>query len=79
MTDKKASVTLPGTVDKIIKPIVPSLPEKAQIAIEGAEELYREVRVENTLHDEEGNPVKLKLDAEVEVTIEAPPEATSKK
>jgi hypothetical protein len=31
----KPSTTLPGTVEKIIKPIVPSEPEKAQVSIEG--------------------------------------------
>jgi hypothetical protein len=76
---EKATVTLPGTVEKIIPPVVPSEPEKAQIAVHGAEELYREIRVENTLQDEAGNPVSLKKDAEVEVTIAADPEATKPK
>ena len=68
---EKAAVTLSGTVEKIIKPIVPALPEKAQISVHGAEDLYREIRVDNTLQDEDGQPVKLKVGAEVEVTIEA--------
>ena len=76
---EKAAATLPGTVEKIIPPLVPSEPEKAQIAIEGAEDLYREIRVDNTLQDAEGNPVSLKKGAEVEVTIEAKPEATMPK
>ena len=71
----KATVTLPGTVEKIIPSIIPHEPEKAQISVETAEHLYREIRVENTLHDGNGNPVSLKKGAEVEVTIEAPPEA----
>ncbi len=73
------SVTLPGTVEKIIKPAEPSEAEKAQIAIEGADELYREIRVENSLTDENGNEVRLKKGASVEVTVEAPPEATAPK
>jgi hypothetical protein len=68
------SVTLPGTVERIIKP--PGEPEKAQIAIEGADELYREIRIENTLTDENGRKVHLKRGAEVEVTVEASVEAT---
>ncbi len=76
---EKATVTLPGTVEKIIPPIVPSEPEKAQIAIEGAEDLYKEIRVENTLEDAAGNAVSLKKGAEVEVTIAAEPEATTPK
>jgi hypothetical protein len=78
MTDKP-SATLPGTVEKIIKSPHPSEPEKAQIAIEGAEHLYREIRIENTLTDENGNEVRLKPGAEVEVTVAAEPEATTSK
>jgi hypothetical protein len=76
---EKASTTLPATVEKIIKPISPADPEKAQIAIEGADHLYREIRIENTLLDENGDKVRLKAGAEVEVTVEAPPEATAPK
>jgi hypothetical protein len=76
---KKATVTLPGTVEKIIPPFDPREPEKAQIAVEGAEDLYREIRVDNTLQDEAGNAVSLKEGADVEVTIEAEPEATKPK
>jgi hypothetical protein len=43
-----------GTVEKIIKPVNPTEPEKAQISIPEAEDLYREVRVENVLTDESG-------------------------
>ena len=72
---EKAAVTLPGTVEKIVPPPHPSLPEKAQIAVEGADHLYKEIRIENNLQDENGKPVKLKEGAEVVVTVEAPPDA----
>jgi hypothetical protein len=75
----QAVLTLPGTVEKIIPPVAPDQPEKAQIAVEGAEELYREIRVENVLQDEAGNSVALKKDAEVEVTIKADADATTAK
>ena len=75
--EEKATVTLPGTVEKIIKPPHPALPELAQIAVDGAEELYREIRIENTLTDKNGEKVKLKEGSEVEVTVEAPLEATT--
>jgi hypothetical protein len=78
MSDKP-STTLPGTVEKIIKSPYPSEPEKAQIAIEGADHLYKEIRIENTLKDENGNEVRLKQGAEVEVTVEAEKEATAPK
>jgi len=50
--------------------------EKAQIAVEGADHLYREIRVDNELQDENGKTVSLKPGAHVEVTIEAEREAT---
>jgi hypothetical protein len=71
---EKPNVTLPGTVDKIITPPDPSEPKKAQINIqEGADPLYKEIRIENSLTDEHGNEVKLKEGARVEVTVEANP------
>ena len=73
---EKSNVTMPGTVEKIIPPVHPSGPEKAQIALEGGEELYREIRIENSLTDENGDEVRLKKGAEVEITVEAEPEAT---
>jgi hypothetical protein len=76
---EKPSVTLPGVVEKIVKPISASAPEKAQIALEGADHLYKEIRIENELKDAAGKPVKLKQGAEVEVTIEAPIDAVEKK
>jgi hypothetical protein len=76
---EKPSTTLPATVEKIIKPVYPSEPERAQIAVEGADHLYRELRIENTLTDENGDKVRLKQGAEVEVTIEADPAATTPK
>jgi hypothetical protein len=68
---EKATITLPGTVEKIIRPLAPEDPEKAQISVEGADHLYREIRVENELQDGKGQPVKLKEGAKVDVTIEA--------
>jgi hypothetical protein len=75
-TTEKPSVTLPGKVEKIIPGVRSVIPEKAQIAVEGAEHLYKEIRVENTLKDENRKPVALKAGAEVEVTIEAEKTAT---
>jgi len=75
-TTEKPSTTLPATVEKIIKSPSPSIPEKAQLAVEGADHLYRELRIENALVDENGDKVRLKPGAEVEVTIEAEASAT---
>jgi len=69
---KKASTKLPGKVQRVIKPHPASgEPEKAQIAVDGADHLYRELRVPNKLTDEEGNTVKLQPGNEVEVKIES--------
>jgi hypothetical protein len=76
---EKASSTLPGTVEKIIKSPFPDEPDKAQIAVEGADHLYREIRIENTLTDEQGNEVELKQGVQVDVIVEADPEDTEKK
>ena len=75
----KPSLTLPGTVEKVIPSVHPSEPEKAQIAIEGADHLYREIRVPNILQDESGKKVTLKKGAELDVTIEADLDATTEK
>jgi hypothetical protein len=76
---EKPSTTLPAIVEKIIKSPHPSEPEKAQISVEGADHLYRELRIENTLIDENGEKVRLKPGAEIDVTIQAPPEAVAPK
>jgi hypothetical protein len=69
---KKATSKFAGTVEKVIKPHPNSKePEKAQISVEGADHLYRELRVPNKLTDEDGQPVKLKEGTEVEVKIES--------
>ena len=77
-SDGKSSVTLAGTVEKIIKPPHPSLPEKAQIGIEGGDDLYREIRVNSLMTDAHGQEFELKKGAEVEVTIHAEAGATTK-
>jgi hypothetical protein len=72
-----ASVTLPGTVDKIIPSMAQGEPEKVQISITTADHLYREIRIENSLTDENGHEVRLKKGADVEVTVEADQQATT--
>jgi len=69
---------LRGTVQKIIKPAFPSEPEKVQIDIDKADDLYREIRIENELADEQGQKARLKPGAEVDITVEANSSATNK-
>jgi hypothetical protein len=68
-------VTMPGTVDKIIPSPRPNRPEKAQIAVRGADHRNQDLRIDNTLTDEHGDDVKLKKGAHVEVTVTAEPKA----
>jgi hypothetical protein len=75
----KPSAILPGTVEKVIRSPFPSVPEKAQITVEGGDHLYREIRIDNTLTNDKGEEVSLKQDAHVEVTVEAEADATTPK
>jgi hypothetical protein len=67
---EQPSATMPGTEVKIIPPR-PSRPERAQIAIDRADHGHRDLRIENSLTDENGDDVKLKKGAHVEVTVAA--------
>ncbi len=70
---EQPSATMRGTVDKIIPSPRPSEPEKAQIAVDGADNRYRDLRIENMLTDENGDDVRLKKGAHVAVTVTAEP------
>lgn len=63
-----------GTVEKVIKSHHSA--EKAQIAIDEAEHLYREIRVENEFADGNGAKTSLKQGAQVDVIVEADSDAT---
>jgi hypothetical protein len=69
MTKKRKK--LHGTVRKLIKPVHPNQKEKAQIDITEADDLYREIRVDNVLTDEEGKKERLEQGDEVDLTIES--------
>jgi hypothetical protein len=66
---ERPTTTVAGTVNKIIPSPRPSKPEKAQIALDGSDQLHRQLRIENTLTDEHGDDVRLKKGARVEVTV----------
>lgn len=70
------TVTLPGTVEKILKPEFPGGTEKAQISVEGGDHLYKEIRIENSMTNPQGGSVSLREGAEVSVIIEAALEDT---
>jgi hypothetical protein len=72
-TPEQPSTTIPGIVEKIIPSPRPSQPEKAQIAVDEADRGYSDFRIENTLTDENGDDVKLKKGAHVEISVTAAP------
>jgi hypothetical protein len=76
---EQPSATIPGTVKKIIHSPHPGQLEKAQIAIDGPDPGYRDLRIENSLTDEHGDDVKLKKGVHVEITVEAEPDVTRHK
>ncbi len=77
MSKKKRK--LRGTVQKVIKSPFPAVPEKAQIGVEEADDLYREIRIDNVVTDENGEQAHLKPGAKVDVVVEADSDATTKK
>ena len=74
---EQSSATMPGTVDKSIPSPRPSRPEKAQIAVEGADRRYRNPRIDNTFTDENGDDVRLTKGAHVEITVTAKPKTST--
>jgi hypothetical protein len=74
---KKLKTKKHGTVKKIVKSPDPSVPEKAEIEVHEADELYKEIRIENAVEDEHGKKAKLKEDADVDVVVEADTKATT--
>ena len=70
---------LRGTVQKVIKPVFPGETEKAQINVHAGDPLYKEIRIENVVTDEEGKKAGLRPGAEVDVIVEADSSATLKK
>jgi hypothetical protein len=78
-TGTKPATKKPAKVQKIIASPHPEIPEKAEISIQGCDDLYKEIRIDNSLTDGTGDEVKLKAGAEVEVTIEADKKDTTPK
>jgi len=66
---RRATMTLSGTVDKIIPSSDPNRADKANVRVDEADKLYRDLRIDNILLDEHGDDVSLKKGAHVEVTI----------
>jgi hypothetical protein len=63
--------TVPGVVNKLVKSILPDQPDKVEISIAGAEQLFREIRIENRFTNVDGGLIELTSGVHVDVTFEA--------
>ena len=63
--------TVPAVVTKIVKPAFEGQPAKVEISISHADDLFREIRIENNFTDVDGGPVALANGARLDVTFEA--------
>lgn len=63
-------VTLPEIIGKIISSPLTHEPDKAEITVEGADELYRKIRIEDVLENSDGEEVKLEPGDHVDVTVQ---------
>lgn len=70
---------LHGTVKKVIKPVIPTEKEKAQIDVHEADHLYREIRIDNVVTDEHGQKAKLKEGEAVNLIVETESDPNLKK
>ena len=77
MTKKRKK--LHGTVEKIIKPMTPTQSEIAQISVDEAEDLYKEIRIENVMARETGEKTRLRPGESVDVIVEADTDAKLKR
>ncbi len=68
---EEPSATMRGIVLKIFPSPRPRHPGRAQIAVERTDRGHHDLRIENTLTDENGDDVMLKKGDRVEVTIAA--------
>jgi hypothetical protein len=68
-----AASNLPGTVEKIIKPIIQGEAEKVQIAIQSGDDPNQKIRIANILVDAQGEAVSLKQGAAVHIVVRPKP------
>lgn len=69
--------TVSAVVTKIVKPAFEGQPAKVEISIGQADDLFREIRIDNNFTDVNGGPVALTDGARLDVTFEAETMKTS--
>ena len=65
----RQAISLPGTVEKIIKPTIPGHAEKVEISIQSGDDPGQRIRIANTLINAVGDAVALKKGAVVNFVI----------
>ncbi len=68
---KPPNTTLPGIVEEIIRSSDPGEPEKAHIAVQGANQLSGHIRIPKTLTTKDGGEARLEKGDTVKVTVKA--------
>ena len=76
MTKKRK--TLHGSVKKVIRSRHPNDAEKVEIQIDEADDLYKEIRIENVVTDEKGKQDSLKQGEDVDIVVETEPDRKQK-
>jgi hypothetical protein len=71
-----ASRTFSGIALRTIESVYPYLSEKVEISCDGGDDLFRELRIENSFILEDGELVSLKPGARLTITIETKAEDT---
>ncbi len=70
---RDAASSLPGTVEKIITPMIPGDTEKVEISIQNGDDPSQRIRIANSLRDALGEAVALKEGAAVHFVIRPKP------
>lgn len=63
--------TVTAVVTRVVNPAFEGQPAKVEISISQADELFREIRIENNFTDVDGGPVALTNGARLDVTFES--------
>jgi hypothetical protein len=63
--------TVAAIVTKVVNPAFDGQPVKVEISIGQADDLFREIRIENNFTDVDGGPLALTRGAHLDVTFEA--------
>jgi hypothetical protein len=67
----RAWKVLPAVAQRIIKPAFSNQVERIEIGIHGAEDLFREIRIENTFTGGDGKPLAIAAGTALTATFEA--------